>query len=72
MMIGKYSGLEEKKKILIDKYQSLLVTKKEAARELRISSATIDRMRRNGEISSNRIGGQIMFRIDEILKLIEG
>lgn len=71
-MIAKNAGLEEKKKILRDKYQSLLITKNEAARELRISSATIDRMRRSGDISSNRIGGKVMFKIDEVIRLIEG
>ncbi len=48
-----------------------IYTKKETAWYLESSTATIDRLRKCGKISSIRIGGRIMFRENEILRFIE-
>ena len=42
--------------ILRTNYKRVLLTKKETANELNISSATIDRLRKNGELNSRKIG----------------
>ena len=59
------------KEILRENYQKLLLTKKEAARELNISEATIDRLRQSGKLSSKKVLGSVMFSIDEIARFIE-
>ena len=48
----------------------MLLSKKETAKELNISEATIDQLRKNGELSSKKILGQIMFSIDEIARFL--
>lgn len=56
--------------ILRANYKRMLLTKKETANELNISSATIDRLRKNGEINSRKIGGGVYFSIEEIARFV--
>ncbi|MFA6739936.1 MAG: helix-turn-helix domain-containing protein [Arcobacteraceae bacterium] len=51
-------------------YKKMLLTKKEIAKELNVSEATIDRLRQKGQLNSKKILGQIMFPIDEIARFI--
>lgn len=51
---------------LQQRHKKSLLSKKEAARELNISQATLDRLRRSGEITSKRIGGGVFFTLNEI------
>ena len=56
--------------ILRKNYNRVLLTKKETAHELNISSATVDRLRKNGERNSRKIGGGIYFTLEEIARFI--
>jgi len=56
--------------MLRENYKRMLLTKKEIANELNVSEATIDRLRQNGQISSKKVLGQIMFSIDEIARFL--
>lgn len=56
--------------LLRENYKKMLLTKKEAAQELSISEATIDRMRRDGLITSKKVMGQVMFGIDEVSRFL--
>ena len=56
--------------ILRKNYNRMLLTKKETAHELNISSATVDRLRKNGELNSRKIGGGIYFTLEEIARFI--
>lgn len=56
--------------ILRENYQKMLLTKKETAKELNVSEATIDRLRQNGKINSKKVLGQIMFSIDEVARFL--
>lgn len=50
-----------------------ILSKKETARELGgISTETLDRLRADGEISSKKIRGQIMFTGTEIYRYLSG
>ncbi|MBU0721442.1 helix-turn-helix domain-containing protein [bacterium] len=51
---------------LQQRYKKSLLSKKETARELNISQATLDRMRKSGEIKSKKVGGGIFFTVREI------
>ena len=51
-------------------YGTALLSKGQAAKELSVSRATIDRMRLSGEISSKKIGQQIRFNVKEIARVI--
>ncbi|WP_415407977.1 helix-turn-helix domain-containing protein [Sulfurovum sp. CS9] len=63
--------LEANKKLLRETYKRSLINKEEAARELGgISTETVDRMRRNGEIESKQVRGQIKFSITEIARFM--
>lgn len=63
--------LEAKKKVMRAEYMRSLLNKKETARELgEISIATLDRMRREGLITSKKVRGQIMFSLDEIARFL--
>ena len=48
------------------RFKKSLLTKKETARELNISQATLDRLRKSGEIRSKKVGGGVFFTINEI------
>ena len=56
--------------MLRDNYQKMLLTKKETAKELSISEATLDRLRKEGQLESKKVLGQIMFSIDEIARFL--
>lgn len=63
--------LEAKKKVIRDEYMRTLLNKKETAKELgNISTCTLDRMRKEGLITSKRVRGQIFFEIDEIVRFL--
>lgn len=53
-----------------EKHNKMLLSKKETAKELNVSEATIDRLRQMGQLSSKKILGQIMFSIDEIARFL--
>lgn len=52
------------------RYKKSLLSKKEAARELNISIATLDRLRNQGLIKSRRVMGGVFFTINEIASFI--
>lgn len=56
--------------LLRENYKKMLLSKKETAQEVGVSEATIDRLRQNGQISSKKVLGQIMFSIDEIARFL--
>ena len=56
---------------LKQRYQKLLLSKKETANELNISQATLDRLRKSGEIKSKKVGGGIFFTLSEIALFLE-
>ena len=47
-------------------FNKSLLTKKETAKELNISQATLDRLRKANVISSKKVGGGIYFTLKEI------
>ena len=51
-------------------YKKMLLTKKEIAKELNVSEATIDRLRQNGQLNSKKILGQVMFSLDEVARFL--
>jgi len=51
-------------------YGTALLSKVQAAKELSVSRATIDRMRLAGEITSQKVGSQIRFNVREIARII--
>jgi len=63
-------SIKETEKYLIDKYGSLVLTKEQAAKELNISQTTLDRLRRRGAIASKLIGGQVMFKAEELARFL--
>jgi len=56
--------------MLRDTYKKMLLTKRETAKELGVSEASIDRMRKDGLISTKKVLGQVMFSIDEIARFL--
>ena len=61
---------EEQLEMLRDVYKKMLLSKKESANELGVSEAGIDRMRRNGDLSSKKVLGKVMFSIDELSRFL--
>ncbi len=55
---------------LYQKYKKSLLSKKEAAEELNISTATLDRLRKQGLIRSKKVGGGIYFTLNELATFI--
>lgn len=53
-------------------YGTALLSKKQAAKELSVSRATLDRMRAGGEVSSKRVGKQVRFNVVEIARIVMG
>jgi excisionase family DNA binding protein len=47
-----------------------LMTKREVAERLSISTRTLDRIRSMGEIKAVRVGGQVRFRPEDVEKFI--
>ena len=56
--------------LLRENHKKMLLTKKETAKELSISEATLDRIRANGDIDAKKVLGQVMFSIDEIARFL--
>jgi len=56
--------------LLYEKYNSQLLNKKEASRELNISEGTIDNLRKAGDITGKKVSGQIMFTLAEIARFL--
>jgi len=56
--------------LLRSTHNSLVLNKAQTAKELHVSQATIDRMRKVGEIESIKIGGTVMFSLEEIARVI--
>ena len=55
---------------LQQRYKKSLLSKKEAAEELNISTATLDRLRKQGLIRSKKVGGGIYFTLNELATFI--
>ena len=53
-------------------YGTALLSKHQAAKELSISRATIDRMRNDGQIKSQLVGKQIRFNVTEVARIVIG
>lgn len=56
---------------LQQKFKKSLLNKQETARELNISQATLDRLRKTGAIKSKKVGGGIFFTINEIALFLD-
>ncbi len=57
--------------ILLKKYEKIMLTKKETAKELGVGEATVDRIRKQPKgIKSKKILGQIMFPINEVARYL--
>ena len=65
-----YSNQFDYAEFLQKKYGTPLIKKNLTAKELSISRATLDRMRKDGQIKSQRIGKQIRFHVIEIARLV--
>ncbi len=52
--------------ILRAEHKNLQLSKEVTAIELNISTSTLDRLRKRGEIKSKKVSGQIMFTLGEI------
>lgn len=61
---------EEVTQIYTEKYGRMILNKSEVAKELGISEASIDRMRKTGEIEAKKIGGKIMFNVSELSRMV--
>ena len=61
---------QEQFKTMRETHAKMLLNKRETAKELSISEATLDRLRNTGQIKSKQIMGQVMFTIDEIARFI--
>lgn len=53
-------------------YSTALLTKEQAAKELSVSRATIDRMRTTGTIKSQMVGQQIRINVTEVARIVVG
>jgi hypothetical protein len=56
--------------MLRNNYKKMLLTKKQTANELNVSEATIDRLRKNGQLNSKKVLGQVMFSLDELARFL--
>jgi len=61
---------EEQFKAIRETHKKMLLSKKEVAKELSVSEATVDRLRAAGELQSKKVLGQVMFNIDEIARYL--
>ncbi|WP_415408228.1 helix-turn-helix domain-containing protein [Sulfurovum sp. CS9] len=57
-------------KTLYEGYKVFLLNKEQTAKELGVSKATLDRFRKDGSIESKTVGGQIMFKLDEVARYL--
>lgn len=51
-------------------YNKSLLSKKQLSKELGVSEATIDRLRKDGQLKSKPVLGQIMFSLDEVARFL--
>lgn len=56
--------------LLQNKYSKMLLSKAETAKELNVSEATIDRLRKSGAIKSKKVGGQIFFTLATVAEYV--
>lgn len=56
---------------LRQKYKKSLLSKKETAEEISVSTATLDRLRKSGAIKSKKVGGGVFFTINEIALFLD-
>lgn len=56
---------------LRQRHSKSLLSKKETAKELNISQATLDRLRKSGSIKSKKVGGGVFFTINEIALFLD-
>jgi len=56
---------------LQQRYQKLLLSKKETAKELNISEATLDRLRKSGQIKSKKVLAGVFFTVKEIASFLD-
>lgn len=61
---------EEQFKTMRETHEKMLLTKRETAKELSVSEATVDRLRTAGELKSKKVLGQIMFTLDELSRYL--
>jgi len=61
---------EEQFKTMRETHEKMLLSKRETAKELSISEATVDRLRASGELKSKKVLGQIMFSLDELARFL--
>ena len=52
-------------------YKKSLLSKREVSKELNISQATLDRLRKTGAIKSKKVGGGIYFTLKEIAEFLD-
>ena len=57
---------------IVDRYGSLLLNKREAAKELRISVNQLDRLRDSGDIKFSKVGSQIRISASVIADFMVG
>ena len=55
---------------LYAKHNRFVLNKKETAKELHVSTASIDRMRKNGQLKSKMINGQVFFTLGEVSRFL--
>ena len=53
-------------------YGTALLSKAQASKELSISRATLDRLRTDGQIKSQKVGQQIRFNVTEVARIVVG
>ncbi len=58
-------------KNLQQRYTKSLLTKKETAKELSISEATLDRLRKANAINSKKVLGGIYFSLEEVAAFVD-
>ena len=56
---------------LQQRYKKSLLNKKEAAKELNMSQATLDRLRKANAINSKKVLGVIYFSLEEIASFVD-
>ena len=56
---------------LQQRYKKSLLNKKEAAKELNMSQATLDRLRKANAINSKKVLGGIYFSLEEIAPFVD-
>ena len=56
---------------LQQRYKKSLINKKEAAKELNMSQATLDRLRKANAINSKKVLGGIYFSLEEIASFVD-